>query len=238
MTSAEIIRLLSSLVLVGEVAELDEEGAHVRVDADGMRTDWIPWGERRAGAGVRTWCPPEVGEQVVMVCPYGDPSQGVIVASIYQDAYAAPANAKTIHRTTYADGTVIEYDRATHALKVDVGSGSVTINCATASVVASESVTVECESASVTASDDVAVECASATVTASESVTLDTPETVATGNLTVEGDIIVEGNANVEGDASAANVTASGEVTAGNIGLTSHHHMVSGPSGPTSPAQA
>lgn len=210
MNEAELIRLLSSVVMVGVVAELDEEGARVRVDADGMRTDWIPWGERRAGPGMRTWFPPEVGEQVVIVCPYGDPSQGVIVGSIYQQTFAAPANLKTIHRTIYADGTVIEYDREAHSFKIDVGTGSVTVNCGNATVVASE---------------DVTVECANATVTASDSVTLDTPTTHATGNMNVDGDI------------TAANVTASGEVKAGNITLKGHKHTAQGATAPTTPAQ-
>ncbi len=60
-------RLLGNVVLFGVIAETDAEQARVRVDADGLRTAWIPWGERRAGSGVRTWCMPELGEQVVLV---------------------------------------------------------------------------------------------------------------------------------------------------------------------------
>lgn len=222
MNEAELIRLLSSLVMVGVVAELDEEDARVRIDVDGMRTDWIPWGERRAGPGVRTWCAPEVNEQVVIVCPYGDPSQAVIVGSIYQQTCPAPANLRTIHRTIYADGTVIEYDREAHAFRIDVGTGSVTVNCGSATVVASEGVTVEC---------------ATATVTASDSVTLDTPTTHATGDLNVDGNVSVQGNADVVGDVTAANVTARTEVTAGAITLTGHRHTATGPTAPTTPAQ-
>lgn len=231
MNEAEMIRLLSSVVMLGVVAELDEEAARVRVNADGMRTDWIPWGERRAGPGVRTWSAPEVGEQVVIACPYGDPSQAVVVGSVYQQTYAAPATQRTIHRTIYADGTVIEYDREAHAFKIDVGTGSVTVNCGNATVVASEDVTVECANASVTASEDVTVDCTSATVTSSGSVTLDTPTTHATGDLNVDG------NVSVGGDVIAANVTAQTEVTAGAITLTGHHHTATGPSAPTTPAQ-
>jgi phage baseplate assembly protein V len=152
-------RQLGNVIMLGVVAELDEAQARVRVDCDGMRTDWIPWTERRAGAGFRTWAPPEVGEQVVVVSPYGDPTQGVVIGSVYQEAHDAPANAKTKHRTEYADGTIVEYDRASTTLTVNVGSGNVVVNCAKAEV------------------------------HASESVTLDTPSTHATGDLKVDGKI-------------------------------------------------
>lgn len=162
--SAEHGRLIANLAMVGVVAELDESSARVRVDADGMLTDWIPWIERRAGPGVRTWSAPEVGEQVFIVCPYGDPCQAVVVGSIYQDVHPAPASAKTVHRTEYADGSVVEYDRAAAALTVNVGAGRVIVNCGAAEV------------------------------HASDSVTLDTPLTRTTGDLRVDGKIDAAGD--------------------------------------------
>lgn len=138
--SAENSRLIANLLMFGVVTELDEAGARVRVDADGMLTDWIPWAERGAGPGVRTWSAPEPGEQVIIACPYGDPAQAVVLGSIYRDAFPAPAGVKTKHRTVYADGTVVEYDRDNSALTVDVGSGTVTINCKQAEVHASAAV--------------------------------------------------------------------------------------------------
>lgn len=186
-------RQIANMVMLGVVAELDEAQARVRVDCDGMRTDWIPWTEYRAGPGVRTWSAPEVGEQVVVAAPYGDPTQGVVIGSVFQESHDAPANVKTKHRTEYADGTVVEYDREANKLTIDVGEGSVVVNCKTA------------------------------TVTASESVTLDTPETHATGNLTVDGTIDAGGD-----------ITTPAEVTAGNIGLKAHKHTEQGDGAPTS----
>lgn len=164
------------MLMLGVIAELDEAAARVRVNADGLLTDWIPWGERRAGPGVRTWSAPEVGEQVVVACPYGDPAQGVVLASVASDTYPPPADAKTVHRTTYADGTVVEYDRESHALTVNVGSGSVSVNCATA------------------------------TVTASDSVTLDTPTTHATGDLKVDGKIDAGGDITTPAEVTAGEI--------------------------------
>lgn len=169
-------RQIGNLLMLGVVAELDEAQARVRVDCDGMRTDWIPWIERRAGPGVRTWSAPEVGEQVVVAAPYGDPAQGVVIGSVYQEAHDAPASLKAVHRTEYADGTVVEYDRESTTLTVNVGSGSVIVNCATA------------------------------TVTASESVTLDTPNTRATGDLKVDGKIEAGADITTPAEVKAGNI--------------------------------
>lgn len=170
---AEFARLLANVIMLGVVSELDETGARVRVDADGLRTDWIPWGERRAGPGARTWAPPGVGEQVIIACPYGDPSQAVVLASVYQDAYSAPADQSTLHRTAYPDGTVIEYDSSARRLTVNAGAGEVHIHCSTARVVASQV------------------------------VELDTPSVRITGDLQVDGSGSVQGSMSVQGDVSS-----------------------------------
>lgn len=157
--SAEHARLIGNLLMIGVVRELDEAGARVRVDADGMLTDWIPWLERRAGPGVRSWCAPGPGEQVLLACPYGDPGQALVLGSLYQDRFPAPADISLLQRTQYADGSIVEYDQQTTTLTISVGSGKVIVNCA------------------------------SAEVHASDSVLLDTPSIKATGDLEVAGAI-------------------------------------------------
>lgn len=121
-------RLLANLVMLGRVSELDEANARVRVEADGLVTDWLPWTSPRAGPGVREWSMPEVGEQVVMLSPCGDPAQGVVIGSVFQESFGAPANLKTTHRVEYADGTFTQYDRAAKAMRTEVNSaGSVVL---------------------------------------------------------------------------------------------------------------
>lgn len=162
-------RLLANMLMIGVVAELDEAAARVTLDVCGLRTDWIPWIVRRAGPDAEWWAP-EIGEQVLVACPCGDPSQGVVVGSIYQSAFPAPANVKTVRRVTFADGSSVEYDREANRLQVDVaGAGLVVVNCKTATVVATEQ------------------------------VTLDTPEANCTGNVSVAGNFDVQGSTTVKG---------------------------------------
>lgn len=133
-------RLIGNLLMLGVVVELDAGAARVRVDLDGMRSDWIPWVAERAGAGVRCWNAPEVGEQVVVACPYGDPAQGVVLGSIFQDQHPAPGARSSVHRTEYADGSCVEYDRQARRLTIDVGDGQVLVRCRSAQVEASHGV--------------------------------------------------------------------------------------------------
>jgi len=176
------MRLLGSVVLFGVVAELDEAAARVRVDVDGMRTDWLPWLERRAGPNARTWLAPDVGEQVVVACPYGDPSQGVVIGSVYRQSFPAPAGSKAIHRTEYPDGTVVEYDGEQTRLTVNVGGGSVVVNCATA------------------------------TVHASESVEIDSPTVHATGDVNIDGNVSVQGKIDSQGDMTSQGEVKAGSI--------------------------
>lgn len=174
--SGEHDRLIGNMAMLGVVMELDESQALVRVSCDGMMTGWIPWTAIGAGPGVRVWSAPEVGEQVVVLSPYGDPAQGVVIGRVYQDDYPPPASVKTTHRTEYADGTVVEYDRAAHRYTIDVGAGSVVVNCKTA------------------------------TVTASESVTLDAPTTHLTGDLKVDGKIDADGTITTPEEVKAGDI--------------------------------
>jgi phage baseplate assembly protein V len=154
---AEIERLLANLIRVGVVAELDTAEARVRVRVGGLTTDWLPWLTGRAGA-TRTWSAITVGEQVLVLSPYGDPSQAVVLPSIYHDDHAAPADSADVERVVFPDGSVVEHDSATNTMTVTVaGSGNVVVNCK------------------------------QATINADTSVTLNTPQTTCTGALTVEG---------------------------------------------------
>lgn len=187
---AEIERLLANLIRVGVVAELDEAEARVKVRVGGLLTDWLPWLTGRAGA-TRTWSAPRPGEQVLVLSPYGDPSQAVAMPSIYQDAAPAPAASKDVERVVFPDGSIVEYDSASNTLTVTVaGSGNVVVNCK------------------------------QATINASDSVTLNTPQTTCTGKLTVEGLLTyMAGMVGSGGSGASAAITGNVSIT-GNVETT------------------
>ncbi|WP_051145189.1 phage baseplate assembly protein V [Thiomicrorhabdus sp. Kp2] len=127
----DLARRLSNLVRMGTIESADYNAAKVKVkygkDSQGgdLVTGWLRWIADRAGDD-RDWDAPEVGEQVMVISPNGDMRLGVVFPAIYQDAHAAPANSKDVHRRVYKDGAVIEYNRATHCLSATLPSGGTT----------------------------------------------------------------------------------------------------------------
>lgn len=122
LTATELLRRLENLVRPGTVSFVDHVSARVRVLSGGLLTGWLPWLETRAG-NVRTWCPPSVGEQCVVISPGGDLAAGwVLVGSASQD-HPPPSQSASVHHTRYPDGTVVEYDHATHGLSITLAAG-------------------------------------------------------------------------------------------------------------------
>lgn len=125
---SELNRQVANLVRIGSVAELDEANARVKLSVSGLTTDWLPWSAARAGK-TRTWSPPQIGEQVIMVSPFGDMGQAVVVGSLFSDAATAPAASKDQETTVYPDGARIDHNSATHATTLTLNEGG-TLNVA------------------------------------------------------------------------------------------------------------
>lgn len=129
----ELSRRLENLIRIGTIAEVDYAAARVRVaygeDEQGqvVKTDWLPWLTRRAGNDIDWWAP-ELNEQVLLVCPSGELALGVVLPAIYQNDYPAPANAETIRRVNFGDGSFVEYDRAAHKMTVTNNGGDTLVN--------------------------------------------------------------------------------------------------------------
>lgn len=198
---AETERILANLIRVGTVAQLDEANARVKVSVAGLTTDWLPWITARAGA-TRTWSAPRPGEQVVVLAPYGDPAQAVVLPSLYQDSHPAPSNTKDAEHVIFPDGSTVDYNSASNTLNVTVaGAGKVVVNCK------------------------------EATINAETSVTLNTPQTTCKGKLTVEGLLTyLAGMNGSTGSGAAATIAGNVNFTGGslthnskNIGSTHTH---------------
>ena len=213
-SSSDHDRQIGNGVLFGVVTELDEAGGLVRVDVDGMVTDWIPWAERNSGPGVREWSAYEVGEQVVVLSPYGDPSQGVVVGAIPCDAYPQPANVKTKRRTEWVDGAFVEYDREAQVMHVDVPTaGQIKLHVGGSTLTFTDGkVTLE-----------------------TPELLVDSPKSTFTGEVIVQGHFTGQSAADITGDC----VITGGDVKADAFTLKTHKHSAvtagTGVSGPSVP---
>jgi len=196
---AELERTRANLIQVGTVTEVDYAKARAKVLLAGLETAWLPWTTTRAG-GDRTWASPEISEQVLVVCPDGDPAQGVIAGSIYQAQWSAPAASGDVTRTVYSDGAVTEYDRAAHAMAVTLPAGG---------------------ALTVTAPGNVTVTAPTTTLNGNLVVTGSiSTGTGAAGGATIRGNIQqISGSFTTDGA-----VTSAGDQVAGTISQKSHVH--------------
>lgn len=119
---AELNRRLANLIAIGTVEQADYDAARYRVRIGDLLTGWLPHFNMRAG-GDTAWWALEIGEQVIVLSPSGEPTQGAIVGSLYSAARPANADAPSVHRVTYADGAVIEYNRAASRLRATLPAG-------------------------------------------------------------------------------------------------------------------
>ena len=106
---AELARLIENLIRLGTVDAVQVKPPRVRIKTGDITTAWRPWFALRAGED-REWDPPTVGEQVILFSPSGNLAQGVALTGLFSDLIPANGDREGLHRRTYRDGAVIEYD--------------------------------------------------------------------------------------------------------------------------------
>lgn len=136
---ADLLRRFENLIRIGSVFAVQHASPpRVRVRSgagpSAIETTWLPWLAGRAG-DTRDWNPPTVGEQVVVLCPGGEATLGVVLCALNSDGIAPPDNSPSTHVTQYPDGARVSYDHATSHLEI---SGIKTLT-----VVASDKVLVD-----------------------------------------------------------------------------------------------
>ena len=122
---AALSRLLENLIRFGVIDAVQMEPPRVRVITGTLTTAWLPWLALRAGTD-REWDPPTLGEQVMLFSPSGQLANGIVVTGVFSDHIPANGNRPGLHRRTYADGTVIEYDSVAHHLNATLVDGGTT----------------------------------------------------------------------------------------------------------------
>jgi phage baseplate assembly protein V len=215
----EVDRRLGNVVRIGTVAQIDHATGQVKVDLGDLVTDWIPWATPRAGED-RIWTTPDVGEQVVVASP-GEPSQGVVIGSLFQTAHPQNGNQGKDRRITFSDGTVVEFDRTGSVLNVQVNpAGSIRLNIGGTTLL---------------------LEDGQATLT-TPLLLVDAPQSTFSGNVLVEGQLTYQGG--MSGSGGVTSVSGNAEFSGGtmthnakNIGASHTHTNVQpgvGTSGPPS----
>lgn len=157
----------STLIRLGLVSEVTLSPPRCKVrfadpeegEEEGGETPPIRWLALRAGK-TRTWSPPSVGEECLLLCPDGQIGNGVALLGLNNDTNPAPGSTLA-ELIEYEDGAVISYDPEAHVLSAILPDG------ATALVEAPGGLTIR---GPVSIDGDVTV---TGAITASENVTAD-----------------------------------------------------------------
>ncbi len=221
---ADLSRRLESLIRLGTIAEVDLTAPRVRVDTGGLTTHWLPWLECRAGT-TRTWNPPTVGEQVVLLCPSGEPATGIVLGALNSDDIPAPDSSADTHVTLYPDGARIRYNHASGALEAT--------GIKTALVQASQKVTVDVPETEITG--NVTIDgnlLVKGTGTITQLLTYLSGLSGSAGSGAGAGTVISGPITQTQGGINTSGaITAGGDVKAGSISLQGHTHEEHGQGG-------
>lgn len=147
------------LVQIGGVSK----GSYIR--------NWMPWTTTRAGFDGEWWAP-EVDEQVLVIAPSGNLTQGIIVGSLYRGPLTfdaakdgitprdpIPGDTET-HRRIYKDGSSVTYDRNSHSLSMVVKSAPDATKEISATITADQSIVLTAGTTQITINQDGAVDIA------------------------------------------------------------------------------
>jgi phage baseplate assembly protein V len=106
---SDLERKLSQIYREGVITHVKANPPRARVDIEGRLTGWLPWTADKAGRHVK-WQPREVGEQVGVFSPNGDPAQARIVPSFYYVDRPSPSHDLNVVKEVFPDGMFMEHN--------------------------------------------------------------------------------------------------------------------------------
>ncbi|GHT93684.1 hypothetical protein FACS1894122_09280 [Alphaproteobacteria bacterium] len=96
---SDLFRRVANLIRIGKISEVND--AQVKVEIGKVKTNWLPIVS--TAGDTSCWIPISVGEQVVVLSPFGELSQSVVLRSIHYNTYDAPENENDISFNAKAD---------------------------------------------------------------------------------------------------------------------------------------
>jgi len=193
----ELERRINNLIQVGTVTETrcSDGKALARVNVLGRVTDFLPV-KMIGNDFIRIWIPVRVGEQVMVVCPYGNANSGFIIPSIFNRNLPEPSGAtedKAI--VEFAGGVRIDSDGSNVNIKAPL---NVNIVCATATITAAKTII-------------------TSTTTNNGNVTIN-------GNLDINGNLSMNGSGGSGKATITGDLNVSGVIYDSKGDLTNHTH--------------
>lgn len=164
ITMAELERKINNLCQIGTISEVyttqrskdhDDYALFAKVDVMGRTTDFFPVMSQE-GKFKKHYVPPRTGEQVMLLCPFGNANMGYILRGAFPNETEPITHSPKDEETEYIryeDGTEIEVSLYDNKIKLDtpmdieiISQGDIDITCVNATVTAT---TVEVDSPSI-----------------------------------------------------------------------------------------
>lgn len=196
----EILRLISNICLFGTVSETKSDAGYAlaRVKIDDRVTDFFPI-LSQSNTFKKHFIPIRVGEQVMVICPYGEANIGLVLRSVFNKNSKEPTGSNNEREViTYEDGTTIFYDTKLKELNIEA-VGMINITCKEA--------TIKADTVDIT------------------STTSNTGDVSIKGSLSVTGKIVGESGIAKSGGVGATfdgNITTTGDISDSRGSLTNH----------------
>ena len=202
--SAELHRRLENLIRFGIIKTIHpaKPFTTVTVTIGEITTAKLRFLTLRAGK-TKTWDPPTIGEEVMVLSPSGVLEMGVAIAGFNNKDNPSPSDNLDQTIRVFEDGCILAYDVSSHHLSAILPPGG------TVELTANGGVTVN-------ANDGLTINAVSGGTTHNGNLTIN-GSTVTTGNSTVQGSQLVQGSSHSTGQFST-----EADVTAGDISLKSH----------------
>ncbi len=113
MQMRELMRRMENLLRYATVAEVDTAKALLKVRyGDTTTSGWLPWFSQRAGNSI-SWHAPDVGEQVMVLSPSGEPVGGLVLTGLYTTGKPSPSTDGDLHLMRYGNGDFHQHHRGT-----------------------------------------------------------------------------------------------------------------------------
>ena len=201
--SAELHRRLENIIRFGTIKTIHpaKPFTTVTVTIGAITTAKLRFLTLRAGK-TKTWDPPTIGEEVMVLSPSGVLEIGVAIAGFNNADNPSPSDDLNQTIRVFEDGCIFTYDVSTHQLSAILPPGGKAIITADGGVTVNGDTTIN------------------GNVQVNGSIAM-------TGNNTVGGSQLVQGSSH-----STGNFSTEADVKAGSISLTEHTHsgVQSGPS--------
>lgn len=158
---SDLSRRVANLIRLGKITEIKE--AHVKVAIGKVITNWLP--VLSIAGDTSCWIPISVGEQVMVISPYGEISQAVVLRSINYNNFPAPVDKDEVSFSSKNDvkaigteGLRVSFDNGVELkagdVSISLSNGEIVLKSGDASIkVSSSGIHLSCGSSTIDISD-------------------------------------------------------------------------------------